>query len=153
MWNQTSKKFIGGFLGIIFLSLATLYITQTYFSPERQAERRLAELERQYAEDTYGGTTPEETLELFIDALKAGDIELASKYFVIDEQVRWLDNLKKIKENESLDDMLLDLNREKYKYLISDGQVGFDIANDQKEVALTILIGRGPNGIWKIISM
>ena len=153
MWNQTSKKFIGGFLGIIFLSLATLYITQTYFSPERQAERRLAELERRYAEDTYGGKTPEATLELFIDALKAGDIELASKYFVIDEQIKWLDNLKKIKENELLDDMLLDLNREKHKYSISDGQVGFDIANDQKEIALTILIGRGPNGIWKIVDM
>jgi len=35
------------------------------------------------SEDTYGGKTPEETLNLFIEALKKEDLELASKYFVL----------------------------------------------------------------------
>lgn len=35
-----------------------------------------------YKADTYGSTTPEGTLELFVDALKKGDAELAAKYFV-----------------------------------------------------------------------
>src|SRR3989344_4310089 len=84
--NKISLKFIAGFVVIIGLSLASLYLLQNYFNPERKAERRLAELERLYAEDTYGGQTPEETLQLFIDALKAGDIDLASKYFVIESR-------------------------------------------------------------------
>lgn len=34
--------------------------------------------------DTYGGATPQETLDMFIAALKAGDIDLASKYFALE---------------------------------------------------------------------
>jgi hypothetical protein len=43
-------------------------------------------LEAAYKADTYGGATPEETLKLFIDALEKKDYELASKYFVVEEQ-------------------------------------------------------------------
>lgn len=39
--------------------------------------------------DKVGGDTPEETVDLFIAALKKGDYDLASKYFVIDEQEKW----------------------------------------------------------------
>lgn len=61
--------------------------------PYRQQNEQLAEYyeyldaqkarkEALYKADTYGGDTPEETLELFIMALEAGDYELASKYFI-----------------------------------------------------------------------
>ncbi len=36
--------------------------------------------------DTYGGDTPEETLRLFVEALEKKDYELASKYYVVEEQ-------------------------------------------------------------------
>lgn len=153
MWNQTSKKFMGGFLAIITLSLATLYITQTYFSPERQAERRLADLERRYAEDTYGGKTPEETLELFINALKAGDIELASKYFVLDKQEEWLENLRVVKNKNFLQEMIGDLQRPREKKSTNKNQATFYIYNDNKQLAIAINVARGPNGIWKIVDM
>ncbi len=39
-----------------------------------------------YKNDTYGGDTPEETMDMFIEALKAGDLELASKYYVVELQ-------------------------------------------------------------------
>jgi hypothetical protein len=50
--------------------------------------------------DTYGGKTPEETYNLFVDALKKQDVDLAVKYFVLDEERRaryWteFDNMKK----------------------------------------------------------
>ena len=38
------------------------------------------------AQDTFGGETPEETLEMYIEALKVGDVELASKYFRLEDQ-------------------------------------------------------------------
>ncbi|MCH7883393.1 hypothetical protein IIA95_03195 [Patescibacteria group bacterium] len=152
MWNQTSKKFIGGFLGIIFLSLATLYITQTYFSPERQAERRLAELERQYAEDTYGGKTPEETLELFIDALKAGDIELASKYFVIDEQEEIKNDLMQVKQDTGLEQVISRI--EKLKLTKKDSESAFFVIVDDKNIVqIQATLGKSGNGIWKIIKI
>lgn len=153
MVNRTSLKFIGGFVLIIALAMGGLYFLNYYFSAEQKSIRYYKNLERQYAEDTYGGQTPEETLQLFIDALKAGDIELASKYFVVDKRGEWLDNLSKIKNNGFLQVMISDLNRPKNKYSVSDAQVGFDIANDKKEVALTVLIGRNSNDIWKIIDM
>jgi hypothetical protein len=43
-------------------------------------------MEKAYTADTYGGVTPEETLQLFIDALKAGDIQLAAKYYIPEKQ-------------------------------------------------------------------
>ena len=53
------------------------------------------------AEDTYGGKTPQETLNMFIDALEKGDIDLASKYFALDDNLsrkKWEDGLKKASE-------------------------------------------------------
>ncbi len=45
----------------------------------RKAEEAARELR---AKDTYGGKTPQETYEMYLDALKKGDIELASRYYV-----------------------------------------------------------------------
>jgi hypothetical protein len=45
--------------------------------------------------DTFGGKTPEETIDLFISALKVGDIELASKYYDVRVQKDALASLKK----------------------------------------------------------
>lgn len=52
------------------------------------------ELKAKYTADTDGGKTPEETIGLFIAALKAGDIEKASKYYVLEKQEEELRHLK-----------------------------------------------------------
>jgi hypothetical protein len=49
-------------------------------------QKKESDLEASYKADTYGGETPEETLRFFIDALEKKDYELASKYFVVEEQ-------------------------------------------------------------------
>ena len=56
-----------------------------------------------YQEDTHGGGTPEETLQLFIDALKSGDIELASKYYIPEKQAAVYGELKGVKLSGNLD--------------------------------------------------
>jgi hypothetical protein len=80
-------------VGIVIVILAFLSFLgfygqkiQNYFILKQQ-EKMLAEGQKRAAEilelqknDTYGGKTPEETLDLYIKALKVGDIELASKY-------------------------------------------------------------------------
>lgn len=56
-----------------------------------EAMKKTIEARDQYfkvlAEDTYGGKTPQETLDMFIDALEKGDIELAGKYFALDDNL------------------------------------------------------------------
>ncbi len=47
-----------------------------------------------YRADTYGGATPEETLEMFITAFKAGDLDLASRYFIPEKQAEYLAKMK-----------------------------------------------------------
>lgn len=59
-------------------------------------------MRKAYAEDTYGGDTPEETLKLFVDALKAGDVELASKYYIPEKQKEVYEQLTKSKEIQNL---------------------------------------------------
>ncbi|MEX0934135.1 MAG: hypothetical protein WD003_02700, partial [Candidatus Paceibacterota bacterium] len=74
---------------IAIIGLVYYYSTNLSLTPEQKAEKEIldyyADLEEQYKNDTFGGETPEETLELFIAALEAEDIELASKYFLPDE--------------------------------------------------------------------
>ena len=67
---------------------------------EGDREAYLAWRDKQYAKDIYGGDTPEETLEMYIKALKAGDMELASKYFRLEDQKKRLSELNKLDENQ-----------------------------------------------------
>jgi len=76
-----------------------------------EALREIEETERLLAEDTYGGATPEETFQMFLDALRAGDVDLASKYFVAEKQESWKENFEKIRSSDYLDDMISDLEK------------------------------------------
>lgn len=49
-------------------------------------DAEIEKIREKYKNDLDGGKTPEETLDLFIEALKAGDIEKASKYYVLEKQ-------------------------------------------------------------------
>ncbi len=64
-------------------------------------------------EDSYGGKTPQETIDLFVAALKANDAELAAKYFMLDEKSsrdNWLRALTQLKEQGVLPKMAKDVN-------------------------------------------
>ena len=92
--SPKSKRFwvvLIAFLAIILL-IGGFVVWTNYLSPQAKSEREtrlnyekatkaLSDFETAMKNDTYGGKTPQETLEMFIDALKKGDIELASKYF------------------------------------------------------------------------
>ena len=62
-------------------------------------------------EDTYGGKTPEETWAMFLDALKKGDAELASKYFIVDKQEAWRITIQDTKAAKKLDLVIDNLSR------------------------------------------
>ncbi|MFC1751720.1 hypothetical protein ACFLY5_01075, partial [Patescibacteria group bacterium] len=55
--------------------------------------------------DTVGGATPQETLDMFISAVEAGDYEMASKYFVLERQEEELESLNTSKK-ENIDNIM-----------------------------------------------
>jgi hypothetical protein len=106
-----------------------------------------------YADDTYGGDTPEETLRLFIDALKRGDTDLASKYFVVDEWDRFHTELERLKRRDSLEKMLDDLS--KIKLVKKNSTEAFFTlvgANGVAETGLTMDLNPLTK-VWKITEM
>jgi len=72
--------------------LVTRYKTKVFLN-------KIYKQEQSYKNDTYGGKTPEETYQMFLTALKAKDIELASKYFVLEEQERYKQALQEVDKN------------------------------------------------------
>ena len=110
-------------------------------------------MERAYREDIYGGATPEETLQLFTDALKAGDTELAAKYFVVEKQVE----RKEILENWEIKDRLEIIAKSLEHY----GDTAYPLDNTAQmdvvaegNVGITVFFIKNPQtNKWKIESL
>lgn len=103
--------------------------------------------------DTYGGKTPEETLKLFVAALKKGDIDLASKYFALDKNAsreKWVKYLEDVKSKNLLAVMARDIETEA-KPLGSSlpGNFKYVLYNADGTVGITITLATFDN-IWKI---
>ncbi len=90
---------------LVFFVVALLLIEGLNYYDKWKGEKRIDELaqelkrlDREYYErkaaDKIGGKTPEETLDLFIQAVEKGDYELASKYFVVGKQGEELKSLQ-----------------------------------------------------------
>ena len=111
------------------------------------------DLEQRYAEDTYGGSTPEETLNLFIAALESGNIDLASKYFVVEKQEEKRNDFLKGKENNTLETFIEILSLPKNGKELFNKNFQFVIADQNHEALLTIDLVKIPNGKWKIVGL
>ncbi len=104
-------RMVSTFLLLLLAGLAVLLALRLYDANQReQRVRDLAETLKQeqaadYAAaiaDTYGGKTPQETLQMYIDAVEKGDYELASRYFIGGNQQKELDSLKNSKREDIL---------------------------------------------------
>lgn len=100
------------------------------------------------AADTVGGKTPQETLQLYIDAVEQGDFELASKYFVVEGQQKELDSLRRApKENIANMIVLLKQVKEEDGSYSNDGvRYGF-----LKPVYIEFFLY--PSKVWKIVEI
>jgi len=95
--------------------------------------------------DTYGGKTPQETLQLYIAAVEKGDYELASKYFVIEGQKGELESLES-SPSENIKNVLVLLKQD----LASQG--GYSNTGNSYGIRDPLYVGFQlyPNGTWKI---
>ncbi|MBI5742833.1 MAG: hypothetical protein HZA25_03265, partial [Candidatus Niyogibacteria bacterium] len=72
IFNKTFVKFAVGFGVVVILAIGFLGSGQIKkYQSARAAKQAIADYEAKLAADTYGGKTPEETLSMFIAALKS----------------------------------------------------------------------------------
>ncbi|OGF87229.1 hypothetical protein A3B19_03275 [Candidatus Giovannonibacteria bacterium RIFCSPLOWO2_01_FULL_46_32] len=88
---------IGLVVLVAVLGTAALYIPSWW--QKYQVDKAISELQRPYREDIYGGKTPEETFDMFLEELKNGDLAAASKFFVLKKQEEYLEKFEKMKED------------------------------------------------------
>ena len=104
---KSKRKYLK--IGVIAIG-AAVFLLMIFFglskygewSLERNIKKIIENENRPYLEDTYGGKTPKETLELFIAAVEKEDFDLASKYFILSKQGEWRSALLEANRNEKL---------------------------------------------------
>lgn len=171
-WRQIFKNWTGIpvlIFAVLVLVFGVPYLTGRY--KVWQFVNDYKKLTDVYKTDTYGGKTPEETYDLFIEALKSEDVELASKYFVAEKQDSWRKALEEYKNSELMGDFIVETekNRKKWKKVsesdenINSYEYGVFVPegsyaewNGQKlelpsgTVANFTRFQKYPSGIWKI---
>ncbi|MBI2057783.1 MAG: hypothetical protein HYT63_02245 [Candidatus Yanofskybacteria bacterium] len=137
-------------------------------------ERLVKKMEAPYKNDKYGGKTPEETFDLFLEALRKEDIELASKYFVIKKQDEWKKTLGKYRDSNLLASLTneFQINRKDWQLEENDGNVArfkyfFILESEEEELPLgngktqkitrpagryssDVIFEKYLSGVWKI---
>jgi len=156
METKTKKsKFFWGAVVVVLLGLTFWAVwDRQRGSEEYQAQKYLDEMEELYMEDTYGGDTPEETLQLFIDALKNEDIDLAAKYFVLDKQDEWRGKLDVAKDNNNLALYIEEVQGMDDGKEIYDGAYLYTVVGENGMARYTIsLVKNNLSDKWKIEDM
>ena len=119
------KKLIIGVVIIAVIILGVIFVGPRWGNwwQRYQANKILREyatLDEAYRNDSYGSSTPEGTLALFVDALKQGDAELASKYFVVEKRELGFSQIKTIIKNNRTKEVVRELQNYKDKHLSDD---------------------------------
>ena len=160
-------KFVLGLIavivGVFVLANVGLWLWQKY--DLWQMQKRVQELteglkrieQEDYARamaDTYGGKTPQETLQMYIDAVEKGDYELASKYFIGDKQDEELNKLNNTNENKKDLEIYLEFVKTAKSWRSSLEDKNFVMeAKTNLGPSIFIRFKIYPNGIWKIIEI
>ena len=149
--------FIIAILGLVVLNKLSLEKQNPDSSiADQQSLERVQELETALKNDTQGGKTPEETIQLFLAALKAGDMNQAAQYFAIDTNERsvyyltrqqWIDALN-YKNKTEITSLIAAVENAKKQSISTDTAV-FDIPPSSQ----LIMQFNTYNNIWKIISL
>ncbi len=124
----------------------------------------MKQIEEALKADTYGGKTPEQTLQMFIEALKKEDIELASKYFSLETNIQDKDYLTR---NKIINALQEERQKGRLSYIVEillravpdpggpvfEGDYGF-IVYEKREIITEINMGFNKySGVWKIQSL
>lgn len=153
-------KFAVAFVVIIILALGAVVAARLYEKWQgEQAVQKFAEAMKKAEEDayraamadTYGGKTPQETLQMYIDAVEKGDYVLASKSFVGDNQEKELKSFDGA-SSTALSNYLAIIKR-LGATIESGGNYDTEKAYFSAHDPVLLRMKLYPNGIWKIIEI
>lgn len=143
-------------LAVVVLAIIAVLLLVAYFvMPPVDADNPLAQYGAALRADHEGGKTPEETLRLFVSALRANDPVAASGYFTFDavlSRKKWLERLTKLQKQGLLgvmaDDIETHARRARAAY---DGDAQFEIMNSDGTIgALIDMEFNAFSGVWKL---
>ena len=150
------SKFVIGFLSMIFLVVGG-YTTWRWYevrAREKMASEFTSRLGRAEEEiraaelaDTYGGATPQETLRLYIDAIRKRDYELAIKYFVGGDRETEFDTLDRATKEDLARYLVLLNDLETVPGTYAPDKKLYSIPMSGNVSADFVLY---PNGVWKL---
>lgn len=103
---------LGGLLAGYFIGVEMGFRFIVPYVYSMKTEQILKDYAKPYMEDYIGGDTPEQTIDLFVEALKKEDYDLAVKYFEIQEQPRWIESFK-TPNKKNLDEWISELESNK----------------------------------------
>lgn len=154
---RTAAIIAGGFVGIFIVAIGILW--GIYYYRQWQGEKAVTALHdylqkqsdaalQSAMADTYGGSTPQETLQMYINAVEKGDYELASKYFIESKRASELAMLQNSTE-ENTDNIILMLKEaQKSSGSWSENKKEFTF-NDPILVDFVLY----PNNVWKLVEI
>jgi hypothetical protein len=152
--NNRKKKLIwaGIVLAILIMAVIGWQYWQYTHSAYYQQMKAAKTLEKLYADDTMGGKTPEETLALFLEAVKKEDFDLASQYAIYGMRDSIKGNLLKIKNDGNINLLIEDLNRIEKVMTPEFGPDSLDFVIKENDIKKYTVLSMGKNklGIWKI---
>src|SRR3989344_6108538 len=156
MQRSSRTRFFIAFLAMIGTALFLFFAWKIYLWKSGKEPDLIAEAVRQAEQkdyaiamaDTYGGKTPQETLQMYISAVEKGDYELASKYFIGANQEKELKSLQSSKR-ENIENIIRLLKQT----LQSEGSYSEDKKGYGIIEPLYVRFKIYPNGIWKIIEI
>ncbi len=167
--NKSSWKFLIAFAAIILLVLAGYWIWDNQLSLEtkesdepkatyEEAIEYQKQLEEAMRADTSGGKTPEETLRLFIEALRKENVDLAFQYFVLEENgerdPKWREGLIKTRDAGKLQEVADLLSKAKPEEgRVSENDFKLSIREGRELKAYINLQFNQYSGVWKIESL
>ena len=157
-------SFCLGFIIFGFSKIQTFVFKKQIKMREESIQKQTQNLEESYKNDIYGAETPEKTYRLFLEALKNKDIDLASKYFILEKQEEYKKLLIQIDKNGQWEEMMHDLlllKNQKGGYQDEETYI-IEVVNDKNESVSTIVLKiptiklgtdiRTPSHIWKIVN-
>lgn len=168
IWHPVVKA-MGIILGILIVAFVGI-TALGYYWPSIQEYRYELEVERFMREisaekdriqglekaDTFGGKTPEETFDMFLEALRNGDAELASKYYEVTVQETALVGLQKeLAEKGNLEMSIkyfTDVREGEKKCNEIDNEFGGCVFEKEETDGIKFIsLGLNPvNSLWKI---
>jgi len=160
-------KFAVGAVIILILAGGGYWAWDKYFSPQA---RKNAETQANYQKyldwqksyeaamtaDTYGGKTPQETVDLFVKALRSENTELITKYFLLgtDGKPRKevTEGVQKVKDENRFQQVADIVAESKFDPRhSSDNSVWFTVENKKGEIQYSIILSFNKySSVWKV---